>query len=129
LVQEKGAIKATKCRAVGSDPLLLLSNRAAIRQYDMLTNKYQPIVNRLESAVAMDYWHKNETLIWSDVSKEKIMMCRMKQDGLLKNQTNCVEDEANTTLVSNDVSTPDGLAVDWVHGLLFWTDTGLDKVG
>jgi hypothetical protein len=62
------------------------------------------------------------------VSKEKIMMCRMKQDGLLTNQTNCVDDEANTTLVDKDISTPDGLAVDWAHGLLFWTDTGLDKV-
>jgi hypothetical protein len=66
-VQENEKLKPTKCRAVGKDPLLLLSNRAAIRQYDMLTNKYQPLVNRLESAVAMDYWHKNETLIWSDV--------------------------------------------------------------
>lgn len=127
LTQDNITSKATKCRAVGSDPLLLLSNRAAIRQYDMLTNKYQPLVNRLESAVAMDYWHKNETLIWSDVSKEKIMMCRMKKNGRLEH-AECEDSETNTTLVGNDVATPDGLAVDWVHGLLFWTDTGLDKI-
>lgn len=30
--------------------------------------------------------------------------------------------------IDTDVSTPDGLAVDWVHQLLFWTDTGLDQV-
>ena len=32
------------------------------------------------------------------------------------------------TVVSGDVSTPDGLAVDWVHGHLYWTDTGLDNI-
>lgn len=61
-----------KCRARGSDPLLLLSNRAAIRQYDIVTNKYHPLINKLESAVALDYWHNNKTLVWSDVSKEQV---------------------------------------------------------
>lgn len=34
----------------------------------------------------------------------------------------------NASLVSDNISTPDGLAVDWVHDLLFWTDTGLDTI-
>lgn len=45
---------------MGDDPLLLLSNRAAIRQYDLYTNKYHPLINKLESAVALDYWYKNQ---------------------------------------------------------------------
>ncbi len=36
--------------------------------------------------------------------------------------------EAQETLVSSEISTPDGLAVDWVHRLLYWTDTGLDRI-
>lgn len=32
------------------------------------------------------------------------------------------------TLINDNITTPDGLAIDWIHGLLFWTDTGLDKV-
>lgn len=82
-----GAV-AHKCRAVGSDPVLLLANRAAIRQYgepnfffekknffdsDMITNNYHPLISQLESAVALDYWHENKTLVWSDVSKEQVM--------------------------------------------------------
>lgn len=47
-----------KCRARGSDPLLLLSNRAAIRRFDLISNKYEPLIAKLESAVAMDFLHK-----------------------------------------------------------------------
>lgn len=115
----------SKCRAIGADPLLLLSNRAAIRQYDLVTNRYHPLVNKLDSAVAMDYWHANQTLIWSDVSKEQIMICHMNVSS--EKFYECAEG-ADTTLIDKNISTPDGLAIDWVHGLLFWTDTGLDTV-
>ncbi|KAI6223724.1 Calcium binding EGF domain containing protein [Aphelenchoides fujianensis] len=128
LVREAGKTVPSKCRATGKDPLLLLSNRAAIRQYDLTTNKYHPLVNRLESAVAMDFWHANQSLIWSDVSKEQIMMCQMNRTAWLGGLHDCVGNTTDTTLVGDEVLTPDGLAIDWIHGLLFWTDTGLDKI-
>lgn len=31
-------------------------------------------------------------------------------------------------LVQEGVSTPDGLAYDWVHGTLYWTDTGHNTI-
>lgn len=62
------------CRARGDDPKLLLSNRATIRQFDLITNEYQPLISQLESAVAMDFILRNKTLIWSDVAQEKIML-------------------------------------------------------
>ena len=95
-----------------------------IFRYDLVTNKYWPLVNQLESAVAMDYWHANKTLIWSDVFKEQIMMCTLNaKDGNLHECANSA-----VVLIDKNISTPDGLAVDWVHGLLFWTDTGLDTI-
>uniref|UniRef100_A0A914RWU2 Uncharacterized protein n=1 Tax=Parascaris equorum TaxID=6256 RepID=A0A914RWU2_PAREQ len=102
-----------KCRARGSDPLLLLSNRAAIRRFDLISNKYEPLIAKLESAVAMDFLHN----------------CPKAVKGIVKDIRQCAEGGDNITLVDKDVSTPDGLAVDWVHQLLFWTDTGLDQVG
>lgn len=50
----------SKCRALGNHPLLLLSNRAAIRQYDLHTKRYHLLISKLESAVALDYWYKNQ---------------------------------------------------------------------
>lgn len=52
------------CRAIGSEPKLLLSNRATIRQYDIVTNKYLPLISSLESAVALDYWHKEKVVFY-----------------------------------------------------------------
>ena len=31
-------------------------------------------------------------------------------------------------LVTSSLNTPDGLAYDWVHHNLYWTDTGLDSI-
>ena len=62
------------CRARGADAQLLLSNRVTIRQVDLITQEYKPLISQLDSAVAMDFLHRNNTLIWSDVAQEKIMM-------------------------------------------------------
>lgn len=56
-----------KCRALGSNPKLLLSNRATIRQYEMVSYKYYPLINNLESAVALDYWLKNHVILNSSI--------------------------------------------------------------
>jgi hypothetical protein len=42
--------------------------------------------------------------------------------------TICAEGSPNVSKIKDNVTTPDGLAIDWVHGLLFWTDTGIDTV-
>ncbi|TMS34782.1 hypothetical protein L596_002303 [Steinernema carpocapsae] len=121
----------SKCKANGSDPLLLLSNRVTIRQYDLVTRAYHALVTKLDSAVAMDYWHKENTLIWSDVAKEKIMICHFGKDKNIQTESlDSIKDckgRGDGDLIS-DVVTPDGLAVDWVHGLLFWTDTGINQI-
>lgn len=34
----------------------------------------------------------------------------------------------NLTAIVTGVSTPDGMAVDWVHDLIYWTDTGYNTI-
>ncbi|VDM56602.1 unnamed protein product [Angiostrongylus costaricensis] len=119
-----------RCRALGGDPLLLLSNRATIRQFDLVTNVHVPLIQSPGSAVAMDFHLRNGTLVWSDIALQKILMCKIGNDSVhhhLAVREKCAEGEQHVLLESN-VHTPDGLAVDWVHNLLFWTDGGLDQV-
>uniref|UniRef100_A0A7I4Y2L8 EGF-like domain-containing protein n=1 Tax=Haemonchus contortus TaxID=6289 RepID=A0A7I4Y2L8_HAECO len=119
-----------RCRALGGDPLLLLSNRATIRQFDLVTNVHVPLIQSPGSAVAMDFHLENGTLVWSDIALQKILMCKIGNDSVhhhLAVRDKCAEGEQSVLLDSN-VHTPDGLAVDWIHNLLFWTDGGLDQV-
>lgn len=31
-------------------------------------------------------------------------------------------------IVKEDIDTPDGIAIDWIHDHLYWTDTGLNNI-
>lgn len=55
------------------------------------------------------------------------MICHMGNNIQIRDINECLE-HGNVTLIDKEIKTPDGLALDWVHGLLFWTDTGLDTV-
>lgn len=130
LVKRPGEMIASRCRAIGGDPLVLLSNRAQIRQFDMTTNTHVPLIQSPGSAVAMDFHMDNQTLIWSDITLRKIMMCKIGTATVNKHlavKDKCGENE-QTILVEGNVHTPDGLAVDWIHDLLFWTDGALDTI-
>uniref|UniRef100_A0A0N4ZHD7 EGF-like domain-containing protein n=1 Tax=Parastrongyloides trichosuri TaxID=131310 RepID=A0A0N4ZHD7_PARTI len=116
-----------KCRALGSDPLLLLANRGSIKQYDMVKNTSTPLISSLTSVVAMDYWHKHGIIVWTDLVKEIIAACQIKDRESVFNIKKC-DDEEKTILLRN-VSSGDGLAIDWTHGLLFWTDSFKKEIG
>ena len=58
-----------------------------------------------------------------------IMSCQIGNDSdnhHLVSSQKCANDL--TVLLNDSIHTPDGLAIDWVHDLLFWTDGGLDTV-
>ncbi|ETN83365.1 Low-density lipoprotein receptor domain class A, partial [Necator americanus] len=130
LSRSQNSTVPNRCRALGGDPLLLLSNRATIRQFDLVTNVHIPLIQSPGSAVAMDFHLENGTLVWSDIALQKILMCKIGNDSVhhhLAVREKCADGE-QSILLDSDVHTPDGLAVDWVHNLLFWTDGGLDQV-
>uniref|UniRef100_A0A0K0CT19 Low-density lipoprotein receptor n=1 Tax=Angiostrongylus cantonensis TaxID=6313 RepID=A0A0K0CT19_ANGCA len=114
----------------GSNLCISDSQWATIRQFDLVTNVHVPLIQSPGSAVAMDFHLRNGTLVWSDIALQKILMCKIGNDSVhhhLAVREKCAEGEQHVLLESN-VHTPDGLAVDWVHNLLFWTDGGLDQV-
>ena len=75
------------------------------------------IVTTVEgAAVAIDFLYADQYIFWIDVSEQTIFGCSLK---------NVCKPEI---IVSDDVSRPEGLAVDWLTRKLYWTDYDLKQV-
>ncbi|ESP00656.1 hypothetical protein LOTGIDRAFT_112161, partial [Lottia gigantea] len=109
------------CRVDGKGPQLLLANRKDLRRIDIADQRkfdYSLLVKdaSVECAIAVDYDIRNNKVYWTDVSMEKILSAD-------------IDDNTTVTTVADTfVNTPDGIAVDWIHKHLYWTDTGYNKI-
>ncbi|XP_043483348.1 low-density lipoprotein receptor-related protein 4 isoform X2 [Leptopilina heterotoma] len=103
------------CKALGANPTLLFANRVDIRQVSMTGPKYTSVLKGLHNAIALDYHYKRSTIYWSDVSMDVIQKVFVNGTG--------TEDVVRWGLQSTG-----GIAIDWIHDLLFWTDSGTRRV-
>ncbi|XP_068993611.1 low-density lipoprotein receptor-related protein 4 isoform X1 [Neodiprion pinetum] len=103
------------CKALGANPTLLFANRVDIRQVSLSNSKYTAILKGLHNAIALDFHYKRSTVYWSDLSMDVIRKAYVNGTG--------AEDVIRWGLES-----PTGVAVDWIHNLLFWTDSGTRRV-
>ncbi|ESN97520.1 hypothetical protein HELRODRAFT_85424, partial [Helobdella robusta] len=109
--------KTHRCKAKGEEPVMLFANRHDIRRIKLRTGTYESVVDKLYSVIAIDYDYRDGFIYWSDVTEETIYRLSLKSSA-----------EVPKLLVHKDLSTPDGLALDWVHKNLYWTDTGQIEV-
>ena len=63
----------------------------------------------MDDAIAVDFHYTKGFIFWTDVTLEKIKRIRV--------STGEIED-----VVSVGLEKPEGLAVDWIAGKLYWTD-------
>ena len=111
------------CKALSDEePRLLFANRHDLREIGLETKHYRELVNGLRSAIALDFDYAAKKLYWSDVAFEQIMSTDLngEERQLLKD----MKEEKWQAVVHEQINTPDGLAVDWIHKNLYWTDTG-----
>jgi len=107
-----------RCKATGVEPFLLFANRHDLRSIGIQSQNYQQIIGDLRSAIALDFDHSLELIFWSDVTLEQILVTSM---------------TGNTNGTAYEVMVPkthtaDGIAFDWIHKNLYWTDTGTDSI-
>ncbi|XP_064604958.1 very low-density lipoprotein receptor-like isoform X2 [Liolophura sinensis] len=102
------------CKAI-ERPSLIFTNRKDVRKIQLDRHTYLTLVDNTSSAIALDYHYDAHHVYWSDVSLEKIQRASINGSDVV-------------TVVHDNISTPDGLAVDWIHDLLYWTDTGKDTI-
>lgn len=92
-----------------------MANRVDIRQVSLSNNRYTSIVKGLHNAIALDFHYKRSLLFWSDVSTDVIKMSYMNGTGV-------------RTVIKWGLESPGGVAVDWIHELIFFTDSGTKRI-
>uniref|UniRef100_A0A8D3CZP4 Low density lipoprotein receptor-related protein 8, apolipoprotein e receptor n=1 Tax=Scophthalmus maximus TaxID=52904 RepID=A0A8D3CZP4_SCOMX len=102
------------CKAVGKSPCLMFTNRHEIRRIDLLKSEYTQVVPTLKNAVALDV----------DVSTNKMFWCDLYHRKIYSAYINKASDSSQQVTLVDSLHSPEGLAVDWVHKNIYWTDSG-----
>uniref|UniRef100_A0A3B3DWZ7 EGF-like domain-containing protein n=1 Tax=Oryzias melastigma TaxID=30732 RepID=A0A3B3DWZ7_ORYME len=111
----------TICKSI-SEPFLIFANRYYLRKLNLDGSNYTLLKQGLNNAVALDFDYHQQMIYWTDVNTQgryvdsKVIFSR--NSSILHPQV------LHRTLLSN----PDGLAVDWVGGNLYWCDKGRDTI-
>ncbi|XP_077005710.1 low-density lipoprotein receptor-related protein 8 isoform X10 [Tamandua tetradactyla] len=104
------------CKAVaGKSPSLIFTNRHEVRRIDLVKRDYSRLIPMLKNVVALDVEVATNRIYWCDLSYRKIYSAYMDK------ASDPTEQEV---LIDEQLHSPEGLAVDWVHKHLYWTDSG-----
>ncbi|XP_072830529.1 low-density lipoprotein receptor-related protein 8 isoform X6 [Vicugna pacos] len=104
------------CKAVaGRSPSLIFTNRHEVRRIDLVKRDYSRLIPMLKNVVALDVEVATNRIYWCDLSYRKIYSAYMDK------ASDPAEQEV---LIDEQLHSPEGLAVDWVHKHIYWTDSG-----
>ncbi|XP_057699519.1 low-density lipoprotein receptor isoform X2 [Corythoichthys intestinalis] len=110
----------TTCKAVaGTTPELYFANRHDVRKVTVDRSDYVHVMEDLKDAVALDIDIPNKIIFWSDLFFKKIYSSKLDMAD---------QSSAHTVVIGDKVEAPEGLAVDWIHGNIYWTDSFLKTI-
>lgn len=96
---------------------LIFCARTSVRRISLETPDHSDVVlvQYLRNAIAVDYHWAKKMFFWSDVASDVIMTAQFDGSG-------------QQEVIKGNISTPDGIAVDWIADNIYWTDTGTDQI-
>uniref|UniRef100_A0A8C6YKS8 EGF-like domain-containing protein n=1 Tax=Nothoprocta perdicaria TaxID=30464 RepID=A0A8C6YKS8_NOTPE len=98
------------CRSLG--PFIIFSNRHEIRRIDLQRGDYSVLVPGLRNTIALDFHLNQSSLYWTDVVEDKIYRALTSFE----------------VVIQYGLATPEGLAVDWIAGNIYWVESNLDQI-
>ncbi|MEQ2264822.1 Low-density lipoprotein receptor- protein 1B, partial [Xenotaenia resolanae] len=101
------------------EAFIIFSIRHEIRRIDLHKRDYSLLVPGLRNTIALDFHFNHSLLYWTDVVEDKIYRGRLSETGGVAG----IE-----VVVQHGLATPEGLAVDWITGKLYWIDSNLDQI-
>uniref|UniRef100_A0A3B3T799 LDL receptor related protein 8 n=1 Tax=Paramormyrops kingsleyae TaxID=1676925 RepID=A0A3B3T799_9TELE len=103
------------CKAEGKTPYLMFTNRHEIRRIDLVKRDYTQVGPTLKNVVALDVDVSTNRMYWCDLFHRKIYSAHISKAS---------DSFQQVTLIDSALFLPGGLALDWVHKNLYWTDSG-----
>ncbi|TRY84843.1 hypothetical protein DNTS_002284 [Danionella cerebrum] len=101
------------------EAFVIFSIRHEIRRIDLHKHDYSLLVPGLRNTIALDFHFNQSLLYWTDVVEDKIYRGKLSESGGVTG----VE-----VVIQHGLATPEGLAVDWIAGNLYWIDSNLDQI-
>ncbi|XP_038622210.1 low-density lipoprotein receptor-related protein 8 [Tachyglossus aculeatus] len=111
---EMDAVTRT-CKAVGKSPSLIFTNRHEVRKIDLAKRDHSRLIPVLKNVVALDVQVATNRIYWCDLFYRKMYSAYLDKAS---------DPGEHVVLIDSQLHSPEGLAVDWIHRNLYWTDSG-----
>jgi len=98
------------CKVAKGKVGLLFTHQTDIRLTDVVGHETQELVDNTHSATFVDYHYNAKQIFWTDSAEKAVYRAKLNSGGVRK------------VVVSGNIGTTDGIAVDWVYNNLYWVN-------